>query len=113
MPKGTRTEEQGIPKIQLLSRAADTSSGRMVYLGKCMTCHSEDGEGALNIPGNIDVPADSMKGYDYPPVYGEFSRRRRSSCTYRQCRYRDRHDDSGAEDDSLHGLHHQTNDEHR
>lgn len=73
VPKGTRTEEQGIPKIQLLTRAADTSSGRMVYLGKCMTCHSEDGEGALNIPGNIDVPADSMKGYDYPPVFGEFS----------------------------------------
>jgi thiosulfate dehydrogenase len=73
VPKGTRTLEQGIPKIQLLSRAADTSSGRIVYLGKCMTCHSEDGEGALNIPGNVDVPADSVKGYDFPPVFGNNS----------------------------------------
>lgn len=73
VPKGAKVEGNGLPKIELLNRAADTSKGRIVYLNNCTTCHSENGSGALNKPANAEVAADSLSGYDYPPVYGKGS----------------------------------------
>ncbi|MEO8210775.1 MAG: c-type cytochrome [bacterium] len=73
VPKGKYVEGQGVPKIKLLDRAADTSKGRIVFADNCMTCHAEDGSGALNKPANAEVSADSLKGYDFPPVMGQNS----------------------------------------
>lgn len=73
IPKGKIVEGQGVPKINLLNRAADPVNGKTVFADKCMTCHAEDGTGVLNKPRNIEVPADSLKGYDFPPVMGELS----------------------------------------
>ncbi|MBS1517534.1 MAG: hypothetical protein JSS91_05550 [Bacteroidetes bacterium] len=69
-PKGTKVEGQGLAKIELLNRAADTAAGRIVFLNNCTTCHAENGGGVLRYPGNVDVAADSMRGYKYPPVMG-------------------------------------------
>lgn len=70
VPKGKYTEGRGVPKIELISRAANPDNGKLVYLRNCTTCHSESGRGVLNKPGNVSVPADSSKGYNYPPVMG-------------------------------------------
>ena len=70
VPKGSKTTEQGLPKIQLLNRAADTASGRLVFLRNCTTCHAENGAGVLNKSANVAVEADSSKGYNFPPVFG-------------------------------------------
>lgn len=70
IPKGAKVEGSGLPKIQLLDRAADTSKGRVVFHNNCITCHAENGNGALNKPANAEVAADSVSGYDYPPVFG-------------------------------------------
>jgi len=70
VPKGTRVEGNGLPDIQPLDRAADPVKGKTVFAGNCMTCHAENGYGVLNDPGNVVVPADSLNGYDFPPVMG-------------------------------------------
>jgi len=70
---GDTIKQQGLPKLPLLERAADTSKGRIVFLNNCMTCHAEDGSGALNKPSKPGVPADSLRGYDIPPVWGVHS----------------------------------------
>lgn len=73
VPKGTYTEGTGIPKINLINRAADTAKGRTVFARNCMTCHAENGFGVLNDPGNVMTAADSLTGYDFPPVMGPLS----------------------------------------
>lgn len=73
IPKGKTVEGQGLPLIPLLNRAADTAAGRKIFDDKCITCHAYSGVGALNKPGNVKVPADSLKGYDLPPVFGDES----------------------------------------
>lgn len=70
VPKGKIVEGNGVPKIALLNRGADPFNGKNIFAQKCMTCHAEDGHGVLNKPANADVPADSIKGYDFPPVMG-------------------------------------------
>lgn len=70
VPKGTRVEGNGLPKIRAIDRAADPVKGKTVFAGNCMTCHAENGQGVLNDPGNVVVPADSLNGYDFPPVMG-------------------------------------------
>jgi len=73
IPKNAKVAGQGVPMIPLLSRAADTANGRIVYLENCASCHSTDGSGVLNKSANAEVPADSLKGYDFPPVFGSQS----------------------------------------
>ncbi len=73
IPKGSIVYGQGVPKIKLISRAADPINGKNIFLDKCASCHAENGKGVLNDPSNIDVPADSLKGYDFPPVMGKES----------------------------------------
>lgn len=73
VPKGMSPNGQGVPLIKLLNRAADTSAGRIIFKDKCITCHSYSGSGVLNKPGNVDVSADSIKGYDFPPLFGDES----------------------------------------
>lgn len=70
VPKGTRAEGNGVPKIDLIKRAADPVNGKLVFARNCMTCHAENGYGVLNDPGNVVVAADSLNGYDFPPVMG-------------------------------------------
>ena len=72
-PKGTKVEGQGLPKIELINRAADKENGKNVYLNYCTTCHADNGQGVLRSPGNVDVLADSLKGYEFPPVMGSNS----------------------------------------
>ncbi len=70
VPKGSHAEGRGVPKISLLNRAANPANGMQVFARNCMTCHAENGYGVLNDPGNVKVPADSLNGYDFPPVMG-------------------------------------------
>ncbi|MEP7146438.1 MAG: c-type cytochrome [bacterium] len=70
VPKGKIVEGNRLPKIPLLNRAADTAAGRIVYLENCTTCHGLDGAGTLKNPGNIVVSADSLRGFEVPPVFG-------------------------------------------
>lgn len=70
VPKGTHVEGNGLPKIKPLDRAADPVKGKTIFAGNCMTCHAENGYGVLNDPGNVVVHADSLNGYDFPPVMG-------------------------------------------
>ncbi|HMS64755.1 MAG TPA: c-type cytochrome [Ignavibacteria bacterium] len=70
VPKGTRTEGNGVPRIDLIKRAADPVNGKTIFARNCMTCHAENGFGVLNDPGNVVVAADSLNGYDFPPLFG-------------------------------------------
>ena len=70
VPKGTYVEGHGVQKIKLLDRGADFVNGKAVFAKNCMTCHAENGFGVLNDPGNVATSADSLNGYDFPPVMG-------------------------------------------
>ncbi|MCY7362545.1 MAG: c-type cytochrome, partial [Ignavibacteria bacterium] len=65
--------EQGLPKISLIDRAADTAKGRFVYMRNCTTCHAENGTGVLNSTVLNPNQSDSANGYNYPPVMGNTS----------------------------------------
>ncbi len=58
-PKGS-----GVPKIEILKRAADPANGRQVYVNKCLRCHGDSGGGMLS--------PDSTE-YSYPPLWGQNS----------------------------------------
>lgn len=58
-PKGT-----GFLPITLPDRAANLKHGKAIFLTTCIRCHGKDGAGQLN------SPADSSKGYLYPPLWG-------------------------------------------
>jgi thiosulfate dehydrogenase len=62
--KGSKPAGSGIEELPFLSRAADTSKGRMVYISKCKTCHGKNGGGLLNTTGTA---------YTYPPLWGGHS----------------------------------------
>lgn len=73
VPRNAKFEGGILPKIKLIDRPADIVNGQNVFNKYCTTCHAEHGEGVLNKPGNVDVAADSLRGYDFPPVYGNDS----------------------------------------
>jgi len=73
VPKGTKVLDQGLPKISLIDRAADTAKGRFVFMRNCTTCHAENGTGVLNSTVLNPNQSDSAKGYNYPPVMGNTS----------------------------------------
>lgn len=64
VPKGEKPTGVGITDVAYLERAADSVKGRIVYGGKCQSCHGADGEGIVN----LQVP-----GYIYPPLWGKHS----------------------------------------
>lgn len=57
-------KNSGVPKIEILNRAADPVNGRQVYVSKCLKCHGAGGEGMLS--------PDSTE-YSYPPLWGQNS----------------------------------------
>ena len=64
VPKGKKPNGVGITDVAYLDRAADSLKGRIVYGGKCQSCHGADGEGIANLQG---------AGYTYPPLWGKHS----------------------------------------
>ncbi len=62
VPKGTKPIGSGTVELPyVLMRAADTLTGKIVYAGKCQTCHGKKGEGIMF--------ADSGS-FVYPPLWG-------------------------------------------
>jgi thiosulfate dehydrogenase len=64
VPKGQKPKGAGIHQPAFMDRAADAQKGKLVYEKKCVTCHSQNGQGKMN--------ADSIT-YLYPPLWGEHS----------------------------------------
>ncbi|CAM4298311.1 c-type cytochrome [Cytophagaceae bacterium 50C-KIRBA] len=62
--KGDKPKGSGIFKLKFLKRATDLDKGKMVYEGKCQSCHQANGEGVL---------AEGGKSYTYPPLWGVHS----------------------------------------
>lgn len=64
VPKGEKPKGAGLTELAYLERAADPEKGKVVYMMKCKTCHTENGEGKLS---------DNKLTYLYPPLWGEHS----------------------------------------
>ena len=62
--KGEKPKGAGITELAYMKRAADPQHGKVVYMQKCKSCHTETGEGKLNADGIA---------YQYPPLWGEHS----------------------------------------
>jgi thiosulfate dehydrogenase len=61
---GDKAKGSGIMELAYLDRPADPERGRLVYDGKCASCHGADGQG---------VKPDNATTYQYPPLWGEHS----------------------------------------
>lgn len=61
--KNVKPAGSGIRDIPVLSRAADSAKGRIVYVEKCQLCHGPQGEGQFKSDGT----------YLYPPLWGPHS----------------------------------------
>ena len=64
MPEGTVHGGTSLMKLPYLDRAADTATGRQVYLANCASCHGQNGQGVIT--GQSAV-------YTYPPLWGSHS----------------------------------------
>lgn len=64
VPKGVRPAGTGIADLPFLSRPADPSKGKTVYVLNCQRCHGNRGEGKLS---------PDSSGFDYPPLWGNNS----------------------------------------
>ncbi len=64
LPKGIKPKGSGIEDLPFMDRAADLSKGKVVYEQKCRSCHGAQGQGVLNMNGNM---------YQYPPLWGQNS----------------------------------------
>lgn len=64
IPKGERVPGFGLFEVPWLTRAANPSKGRMLYMQKCQICHGFSGEGQR-------LTAKSR--YIYPPLWGDNS----------------------------------------
>ncbi|MEO5984336.1 MAG: c-type cytochrome [Ferruginibacter sp.] len=62
--KGEKPKGAGIVDLPYLDRAASPAKGQIVYIQKCQSCHSANGEG-LKVLNEIK--------YTYPPLWGEVS----------------------------------------
>jgi thiosulfate dehydrogenase len=62
--KGEKPKGAGLTELKYLDVAADPEKGKLVYLEKCQTCHTANGEGKLNANGIT---------YQYPPLWGPHS----------------------------------------
>lgn len=59
--KGEKPVGSGITDLPFLDRAADVQKGARVYVGKCQSCHGNNGEGLMD-PSGLE--------YVYPPLWG-------------------------------------------
>lgn len=64
LPKGLRPKGSGIEELPFLERSADPARGKNVYVQKCQSCHGTNGEGMMNLEGDM---------YQYPPLWGKNS----------------------------------------
>jgi thiosulfate dehydrogenase len=64
VPKGEKPKGAGITELAYMNRAANPENGKVIYMQKCKSCHTETGEGKLNADGIM---------YQYPPLWGEHS----------------------------------------
>ncbi len=64
VPQGSKQALAGTQKLAFPERKADTAKGKIVYTGKCMSCHGENGEGVLAADSSL---------YTYPPLWGRHS----------------------------------------
>ena len=64
IPKGERVPGFGLFEVQWLTRAANPSKGRMLYMQKCQICHGFSGEGQR---------LTAKSHYIYPPLWGDNS----------------------------------------
>jgi thiosulfate dehydrogenase len=64
VPRGEKPSGAGLSELKFMDRAADPEKGKITYMLKCKSCHTETGEGKLNEDG---------KTYQYPPLWGEHS----------------------------------------
>ena len=62
--KGEKPVGTGVEDLPFLSRPADTSKGKIVFVSKCQVCHGKNGEGQLR--------PDSNESF-YPPLWGPHS----------------------------------------
>jgi thiosulfate dehydrogenase len=58
-PKGSK-----MPKIAFLNRAANPSTGEIIYKEKCQSCHQADGQGVM---------AEDDRTFTYPPLWGKYA----------------------------------------
>lgn len=61
---GKVLDGRGLPKINLISRAADPAQGKAVYVQFCVACHGANGEGV-----RVGKVGDAQ-GYLNPPLWG-------------------------------------------
>ena len=61
VPKTKTPKGSGLLKLKFLDRAADSDSGRLVFIEKCQRCHGFDGQG---------LPMPEGNGRQYPPLWG-------------------------------------------
>jgi len=66
IPKNEASETSGIPKLNLLNRAANPEKGALVYEKNCVQCHGKNGEGSL-------ASGNSGNYFLYPPLWGKDS----------------------------------------
>lgn len=64
VPKGTKPYGTGTPELPYLNRAADTSTGKVIFANKCQSCHGAAGQGIIK---------QDSTGYFYPPLWGRHS----------------------------------------
>lgn len=62
--KNTSPYGSGVPKIEMLVRAASPANGQKIFAAKCISCHGVNGQGLLTL--------DSTE-YTYPPLWGKNS----------------------------------------
>ncbi|MCF4101112.1 c-type cytochrome [Gillisia sp. M10.2A] len=65
VPEEREAEFKGFPPIKIPEIAVDLEKGRSLYTIECQVCHGENGQGVRL--------ADTTKGYQYPPLWGEDS----------------------------------------
>lgn len=63
VPKGEKPKGTGLVELPFLDRAADPAKGKIVYQGKCSTCHGANGQG-------LPMPDSPRR---YPPLWGDES----------------------------------------
>lgn len=61
VPVGKEVAGRGMPRIELIGRAADPAKGRAVYEQACVACHGADGQGLADA---------ATGGYAFPPLWG-------------------------------------------
>ncbi len=61
---GDKAKGSGIVELAYLDRPADPGRGKVIYDGKCASCHGADGHG---------VELANSDAYQYPPLWGAYS----------------------------------------